>query len=268
MPTAELNGIRIGYDVRGSGPLVVLVMGLGSPGRVWQLHQVPALVAAGYRVATFDNRGIGASEPGPPGMTIDDMVADTAALVEHLGGGPAAVVGTSLGARVVQELLLARPELVSRAVVLAGHGRLDATQQALSAGECALHDAGIALPPRYRAAVTALHNLSPRTRADAVAVRDWLDLFEMSDPAAGPGVRAQLALAEFEDRGPAYRAISVPTLVVGFADDQMIPAHLSRELADAIPGAEYAEVADCGHFGYLERPDEVNALLVGFLGAR
>ena len=97
-------------------------------------------------------------------------------------------------------------------------------------------------------------------------MRDWLDLFEMSGPAAGPGVRAQLALADFEDRGPAYWAITVPTLVVGFADDQMIPAYLSRELAAAIPAAEYAEVADGGHFGYLERPDEVNALLVGFLG--
>jgi pimeloyl-ACP methyl ester carboxylesterase len=58
MPVVELNGIRLSYQVTGSGELVVLVMGTGSPGRVWQLHQVPALVAAGYRVATVDNRGI------------------------------------------------------------------------------------------------------------------------------------------------------------------------------------------------------------------
>ncbi len=267
MPVTRINGIQLGYDVRGEGPLVVLVMGQGGTGRVWQLHQVPALVRAGYRAATFDNRGIGASEPGPAALTMADMVADTAALVEHLGGGPAHLVGTSLGSRVVVELSLARPELVARAVLLAGHGRLDVTQIRLSAGERALYDAGITLPPTYRAALTALQNLSPHTRADETAVRDWLDVFALADPAHAPGLRAQQALADLPDRLAAYRAVAVPTLVVGFADDQMIPPYLGRELAATIPGAEYAEVTDCGHFGYLERPAEVNALLLDFLAA-
>jgi pimeloyl-ACP methyl ester carboxylesterase len=56
----------------------------------------------------------------------------------------------------------------------------------------------------------------------------------------------------------------VPTLVVAFADDVMIPPPLSREVAAAIPGARYAEVPGAGHFGYLERPDEVNRLLLEF----
>lgn len=58
MTIETINGIPLNYDVKGAGDLVVLIMGTGSPGRVWQLHQTPALVAAGYRVCTFDNRGI------------------------------------------------------------------------------------------------------------------------------------------------------------------------------------------------------------------
>lgn len=104
MPLAKLNGIDLNYDVTGDGPLVVLVMGTGSPGRVWRTHQVPILVKQGYRVVTFDNRGIAPSSECASGMTLDDLVADTAALVEHLGGGAARVVGTSMGARVTQEL--------------------------------------------------------------------------------------------------------------------------------------------------------------------
>ncbi|MCA1677269.1 MAG: alpha/beta hydrolase, partial [Actinobacteria bacterium] len=77
MPVVEVNGIRLSYQVAGSGELVVLVMGTGSPGRVWQLHQVPALVAAGYRVVTVDNRGIPPSDECASGMTIDDLVGDT-----------------------------------------------------------------------------------------------------------------------------------------------------------------------------------------------
>ncbi|ORJ92276.1 hypothetical protein A6F55_24340 [Prescottella equi] len=58
MPIATLNGIRLDYTVTGTGgPLVVLVMGSGSPGLVWNSYQVPALVKTGFRVATFDNRG-------------------------------------------------------------------------------------------------------------------------------------------------------------------------------------------------------------------
>jgi pimeloyl-ACP methyl ester carboxylesterase len=44
-----------------------------------------------------------------------------------------------------------------------------------------------------------------------------------------------------------------------------LPPHLAREVADAIPGAEYRVVEKAGHYGYLEQPDEVNALLIEFL---
>ena len=51
MAIIPLNGIELNVQTEGSGDLVVLVMGTGSPGRVWRMHQVPALVRAGYRVA-------------------------------------------------------------------------------------------------------------------------------------------------------------------------------------------------------------------------
>lgn len=264
MPVVELNGIQLSYQVTGSGELVVLVMGTGSPGRVWQLHQVPALVAEGYRVATFDNRGIPPSDPGTGGMTIEDMVGDTAALIEYLGGEPARVVGTSLGARIVQELALSRPDLVSQAVLMAGHGRSEPVQSMLTAGERALYDAGIELPATYHAALTAIQNLSPRTLNDSAAVQDWLAVFEFSGSRISAGVRAQLELAEFPDRLADYARITVPTLVIGFADDLMIPPQLCREVAEAIPSARYEEIEGCGHYGYLERPAVVNDLILKF----
>ncbi|KPC60524.1 alpha/beta hydrolase, partial [Streptomyces sp. NRRL WC-3753] len=64
------------------------------------------------------------------------------------------------------------------------------------------------------------------------------------------------------------RGITTPCLVVGFADDLILPAHLGREVADAIPGARYVEVADAGHYGYLERPDQVNNALLDFFAQR
>lgn len=265
MPIFRLNGIRLHCRVEGSGELVVLVMGTGSPGTVWRAYQVPALLAAGYRVATPDNRGIPPSDECPDGFTLDDMVRDTAALIEHLGGGPARVVGTSLGARVAQELALARPELVSHLVLMGTRGRPDPLQAAISAGRRALHDAGVELPRTHHAAITALMNLSRRTLDDPVLVRDWLDLFTLTSPAVPAGERAQLVLADFPDRLAEYRRIIAHSMVVSFADDLIAPPHLGREVAEAIPGCRYEEVEDCGHFGYLERPHEINELIEKFL---
>jgi pimeloyl-ACP methyl ester carboxylesterase len=270
MPVARLNGVWLRYEVAGAGDLVVMAMGTGSPGRVWQLHQVPALVQAGYRVATFDSRGVMAGSQGSPeagieGLTIDDMVGDVAALVEHLGGGPARVVGTSLGAHVAQELALARPDLVRQLVAMAAHARLDPVQKMLTRGEELLHDEKVQLPAPFRAAVNAVLNLSPATLRDQPRVTDWLDILELTATPTTAGGRAELGVSSrLTDRREAYRAITVPTLVIAFADDVMVPAFLGREVADAIPGARYAEVPGTGHFGYLERPGEVNQLMLEF----
>ncbi|GAB3580431.1 alpha/beta hydrolase [Amycolatopsis endophytica] len=264
MPFADVNGIKIGYDETGAGEPVVLVMGTAATGRVWHLHQVPALVEAGYRVITFDNRGI---SPAEPGFTIDDLVADTAGLIEHLRLGPCRLVGTSMGAQVVTELMLTRPELVTASVLMATRGRQDLMRARMGAAEKELLDNGIELPPRYEAVVRALQNLSPRTLRDDAAIADWLDLFQFSPTVWTPGLRAQLDLDITESRLDAYRAIEVPCLVIGFADDLRLPAYLAREVAEAIPSAEYLEIADAGHYGYLERPDVVNDALVTFFAA-
>ncbi|MGW4632920.1 alpha/beta fold hydrolase [Nocardia sp. NPDC004415] len=264
MPIASLNGIQLNYDVTGSGPLVLLVMGSGSPGRVWRSYQVPALVAAGFRVATMDNRGIAPSTESASGITMADLVGDTAALIEHLGA-PAHVVGTSMGSRVVAELALARPELLGKAVLFAATARPHPVTSTLSRGEQALYDKGIQLPPEYAAAVKAMLNLSPHTLADPAKAQEWLDIFEFTAGKATAGTRAQAGMDRSQDRRAAYRAITVPSLVVGFADDQMVPPRFGREVAEVIPGATYTEIERCGHYGYLERPDEVNRVLIDFL---
>lgn len=271
MPTLSVNGIALKYDQYGEAtdPLVVLVMGTGAPGSVWYAHQVPALVAAGYRVVTYDNRGIspvpGQTERYCPEITMDELVDDLAALIEHLDA-PAHLVGTSLGARIVQELALARPDLVCRVVAMGAHARLDAVGHLFTTGEQQLFDQSVALPAAYQAAVDALLNLSPATLKDEQKVRDWLDVLEFSATPMSSGERGQLAAStRLGDRTDAYRAITRPLLAIGFADDLMIPAYLSREAAEAMPSGRYAEVSEAGHFGYLEQPQRVNRLMLDFL---
>src|SRR4051794_36069764 len=82
------DGIRLSYHDQGDGPPVLLLTGTGAPSSVWDLHQVPALRAAGFRVITMDNRGIAPSDEGAAGFTVDDLVADVAALLDFLDATP------------------------------------------------------------------------------------------------------------------------------------------------------------------------------------
>src|SRR5258708_7005850 len=96
MPNAIVNGISIDYSTAGEGKPVLLICGTGQPADLW-FAQVADLAAAGHAVITFDNRGCGRSEAPPAPYLVDDMAADTAALIEHLGLGPCDVIGYSLG---------------------------------------------------------------------------------------------------------------------------------------------------------------------------
>lgn len=267
MPVADINGIRLSFDDYGSGEPVVMVAGTGSPGRIWRTHQVPALKAAGYRVITLDNREIPPTDLCPEGFTLDDMAADVAGLIDHLGVGPCRVVGHSLGGIIVQELLLARPELVSQAVLIASSGRADAAIAAMSAADIELADSGVELPPRYAAYMTAVQNLSPETINDDEQLQDWLGVLEMS-MAGQSGVRRQLGLDVIPNRLPKYREISSPCLVIGFQHDLVVRPHLSREVAESIPGGTYTEIPGCGHYGYLERPAALNSAIIEFFARR
>ena len=255
--------MNLAYDDRGSGDPVLFIAGRGGAGRTWHIHQVPAFMKAGYRTITFDNRGVGATESADGFGTVQ-MVADTAALIEKLDIAPARIVAVSMGAFIAQELMLARPELVRSAVLMATRGRHDRTRDFFHTAERELAESGVQLPASYDAKVRLLESFSPKTLNDDTAVRDWIEMFTMWPVKPTPGLRCHLGVGPDGNRLPAYRSITAPALVIGFADDVMLPAHLGREVADALPNGRYLEIPDTGHLGFIEQPQAVNAAALKF----
>ncbi|GAB7145816.1 alpha/beta fold hydrolase [Mycobacterium riyadhense] len=255
--------INLAYEDRGSGEPVVFIAGHGGPGRTWHPHQLPAFLAAGYRVITFDNRGIGATE-NAEGFTTQTMVADTAELIESLDIAPARIVGVSMGSFIAQELMVVRPELVHSAVLMATRGRLDRSREFFRTAEYELCNAGVTLPPAYDAKIRMLESFSPKTLNDDNAASDWIAMFTMWPTKYTPGFYAQLEVSPTTNRLPAYRNIAAPVLVIGFADDVVTPPYLGREVADALPNGRYLQIPDAGHLGFFERPEPVNAAMLKF----
>ncbi len=259
----------LNYDDRGAGEAVLFIAGRGGLGRTWHVHHAPVFLVSGYRVITFDNRGVGATADDS-GFTVDTMVADTAALIEELDAAPVRVIGASMGAYIAQELMLARPDLVSHGVLMGSTGRpererkvdadADAEQQPIAAD--------LTLPPRVDVSLRLLSSLSPKTLNDDKAASEWVALFSMVAQNPTPGMLCQIGMMPTSDRLDAYRAITAPTLVVAFADDIVVPPSLAAELADALPKGRYLQIDDAGHLGFLERPHIVNAAILSFFSDR
>jgi pimeloyl-ACP methyl ester carboxylesterase len=118
IPTAYLSRPegRIAYDVSGDGPLVVLVPGMGDL-RATYRFLAPALRSAGYRVAVTDLRGHGDSDTGFASYGDVDTADDVLALIDALGG-PAVIIGNSMGAAAGAYAAAERPDAVSGLVLV------------------------------------------------------------------------------------------------------------------------------------------------------
>ncbi len=250
---------RIAYDSVGAGVLVVCVPGMGELRSVYR-HTTPTLVAAGYRVVTMDLRGHGDSDA--TFARYDDVAAgdDVIALIEKLGG-PAVVIGNSMGAGAAAWAAAERPELVS-GVVLVGAFVRDPSMNALLA---LAFRAAMAGPWAPRVWASYLPKLYPgRLPADFDAHRDAI-VASMRRPghARAFSRTTRTSHAPVEAR---LGAVTAPTLVVmGDRDpDFGDPAAEGRWIADRLSG-ELLLVAGAGHYPHVEAPDVVNPAVVAFI---
>jgi 3-oxoadipate enol-lactonase len=231
---------------------------------MWQ-PQIEVLRSAGYRVLAPDLRGFGQHvlEPVPFSYVRD---------VETLLDGPAAVVGNSLGGRVALELALYRPDLVERLVVIAPGlpgWEWSAETRAGWAKEDAAYEAG-----DLEAAAEASLQMwvdGPRRSPDEVdsAMRQAVRAMVLRSYEMQQGSESGAHEEEILDTpvGRRLDEIHCPTLVIVGDEDVADMRSIATHVADSVSGAQLVIVSGAGHLPSLERADEVNALLLGFLGA-
>ena len=268
MRQTEHRGCRIAYDVRGTGPPVLWIQGVGVRGTGWQ-PQVDEL-AGHFTCLWFDNRGIGQSQPVGAPVTVAQLADDARVLLDAAGWESAHIVGHSLGGPIALQLALtARPRVRSLALLCTfGSGRAAAplTPRMLWSGlgsrvgtrrmrrHAFLH---LVMPP------SALAQLDRDALASRLAPLFGHDLADQP-PIAGAQLRAMRAA----DLTPRLGELAgVPTLVVSGAHDPIAPPRLGRELAAGIPGARYVEFPNASHGLPIQVPDRVNALLLEHFGS-
>ena len=224
--------------------------------RMWGA-QVEALRGAGQEPVAPDLPGFGQEPLVPPTV---DYVAFAAERLAERG----AVVGCSFGGRVALELAAARPELVDRLVLVAPGLASTPWSEATRAGfaeEEALVEAGdLDGAARQQAAMW----LAPDAADDVRKLTAEMTLrsYEQQLPVEGR-VRATWPEPSAEER---LREVAVPTLLVVGDRDRPELVEQAERLARELPDAQLATVAGAGHLPSLERAEELNRLLLGFLG--
>ena len=262
MPKSTVNGISINYEIDGEGApngTVVLINGLADDLQSWGF-QMPALLEAGYRVLRIDNRGIGLSDR-PAGPYSARMLADDAkALLDQLGIRDFHMMGVSMGGMIAQEYALAHGGLKSLTLACT-YGTVDRfcqTMFAMWADLAAKIDVPFVMRDVSIWAFTGpFFNERP---ADAAEFAEAMAALDMSLEA----YLAQLAVIQNHDAIGRVGAIAVPTLVLAGEEDILIPVRLSKDLQQAIPGAQWATTPG-GHACMWESPDPFNAVFLDFI---
>jgi aminoacrylate hydrolase len=262
VPIADLGDIQLHYKTYGDGPPVLGVMGFGLDQRYWAA-QVPA-VTQGNRFITFDHRGTGRSSRVPAG-SLEEMADDALRLLDHLEVDKAVIFGASMGGTITQHLALKHPERVEALILAITWARPLEYMRRQQAVARKLLDA---VGPEEFPSAALLFMFTPQFFEMGGAAIDQL-VASLNAPGApkmmsGDELTAQLDALEHHNVLQDLVNIDVPTLVISGKMDLMVPALAGREIAQAIPDAEYVEF-ETGHGLMIEEMDTFNKTIRDFL---
>ncbi|MET8572320.1 alpha/beta hydrolase [Streptomyces sp. NPDC004783] len=267
MKIALPTGVTLSYDIYGpeDGPVVVLVPGQHQAS-LFEDMQVPHLTKAGYRVVTFDLRGVAPSEETPPPYTVELLGEDLAAFNEALGLGACAYIGYSVGAMILLEFAMKRPDLIERAALIGVPWKASKLQEAIQAEAVTRLQSDQKIPALLEGAYRAMYLFGPRALNRDAFIGPFLQGLQGWAESGGHGAIGHAEAARrFRPSPEEVGKVRVPLLVVGMEHDIVAPRHFARELAGLIPTAEYTEIRNCGHASLLEKPTEVNNLVGEYL---
>lgn len=270
MPDVDLGDVTLNYTITGEGEPLLLICGCGQPAVAWHMQIVPDLVAAGYQVITFDNRGVAPSSSPPAPYTLEGMAADALALLDHLGlDQPVRIAGHSLGGWIAEILAIDHPDRVKSAALMGSANKPTAWEIAITTVERDIAALDANLPPLFYATETLRYLPIADIQNDDI-VSTWLmftaDLPPWPNPGALGQYEAALAWSTDPIRTTRWPEITVPCLVLAFEHDVDSPPAKARVAAETIPGCEYKEIMGSGHIGIITHAGEVSAHLIDFFG--
>jgi poly(3-hydroxyoctanoate) depolymerase len=258
----RIDGQLVRVAVRGEGPPLLLVMGLGGNIEMWDPLE-RELNARGVQTIAYDASGTGDSPPRIIPRRMPGLARQAAHILDALGHPDADVLGVSFGGAVAQELTLANPHRVRRLVLastMCGVGGVPGNPLALSL---------LATPLRYYSPtflrLTANVLYGPTTGENGDLLREQINARRARPPTVWAYL-GQLTAAAGWTSLPWLHRIATPTLVLTGGADPIVPPLNGRILAVRIPDAELHVVPGAGHLLLMDHAEHCAATIADFLG--
>jgi pimeloyl-ACP methyl ester carboxylesterase len=245
---APVNGLRMYYEVHGTGrPLVLLHGGLLTIDLSFG-GLIPGL-AAGRKVIAAELQGHGRTADIDRDIELGSLASDVAALLDQLGTGRADVLGFSLGGGVALQLALDYPERVGRLIVVSVSYAAGGYHEEIS--DPARHATSTRMPTAgdFRQMRDAYARIAPDP--------DHFEEFAVKASQAAGNLKGWTA----EELG----GLVAPTLLV-FGDHDFIRLEHAVQMHGLIPGAQLAVLPGTTHMGVMRRADLMLPLVRDFLG--
>lgn len=245
-----------------TGTALVLAHGAGGSAQA-NYGAVLDQLQADRTVIAVDYPGSGQTPPADGPLSVDDMADELVAAASAESPGTFAIAGWSLGSPVAIRAAVRHPGRVSALVLTSGFARANGSlrlaattwRELYAAGDHVLLFKYLMLLARSPAALDEMTPDQQQAAAEAAA------------PYAPAGTPAQTSLVATIDVRADLPRVSVPTLVISTTEDRLVSPALHRQLAEAIPGAAYAELR-AGHLVYQEQPAEWARMITTFIDAQ
>jgi pimeloyl-ACP methyl ester carboxylesterase len=259
MPTVQLDDVAIYHEVTGAGKPILLSHGLAGSIDHWR-PAIGPLVALGYRVIAYDQRGHGRSGDGTKDYTIPQLAADLAHLMDHLKLEKATLAGHSMGGRTVLLFALDHPQRVDRLILNCAAG-------GPPAGEARAAFELFADLARRQGMQAVWDNETyqrrlPRTFRENAALCEFYKNGVLSARPHGYG-GAINSIITMPDLMARLGELRCRTLALVGAEDPGAP--FVDAVAAKVPTAVKAVIPGAGHFPHIETPELFNEALHTFL---
>lgn len=255
MHMIKLGDVTLHYRIEGDadGLPIVFANSLGTDFRLWD--KIIPLLPAGLKILRFDKRGHGLSSCPDGDFVIDDLIADTARLLQALEIRDCLFVGLSIGGLIAQGLAAGHKDLVKAMVISNSAARIGTVEM-------------------WRQRIDSLHRGGIEALADNIMERwfssdfrqhstlellAWRNMLTRTALQGYIGCCAAIAACDFEQSN---LELNLPTLVIAGEEDGSTPPDLVRATAAMIAGSQFELIDNAAHLPCVEQP-EVYARILG-----
>lgn len=271
MPTKMVNGINLSYETAGSGEPMLFFPGLGTGKGYYRMGE--PILRERFQTILIDPRGIGDSKSDQDEFVTEEWADDAAALLDEIGIKRAHIVGSSHGGCMAMSLADRHPEKVGSLSLVGAFSELDRLMEINFRFRIKMvGKLGMGEEIADHITMWTLSHQYLETEAGARTAEGNYAMVGKNDPKRylalnrsilhwGRCLEGQEGAPKFTER---LASFSIPTLALTGDSDHFIPASFSRLIADRVPGAEYREIADCGHIPMLEKPSEASEIISEF----